>query len=441
MKKLIITIVLLQLLATGAWLLGQNKESQPLIVGAPTSQFSRTILPIDSTENIGTSTNKWDEGWFNSINVSTCTGCTSGVFAFPFTKLSTNEQSTSTTIVFGNGLIASASSTLADFTFANATGTQATTTNFSSGVLNITDIATSTFSGSIQMQHPNALTVHAIRGDASDGARFLANNWAEVANFGVGNTTNSTFYGAVNIDGATRLATSLTGILKASSGSVSVATAGTDYLASMTFAFPFTKLVSNELATSTTLSFQNGFLSTASSTFISNATFLASTTLQAFTGTDYLALGSTTLQAFTGTNASTTNLNISANHISFGSNYVGSTTASRVRIASTTASDIAGKFLSTSATTTYTYVGFPENRTLVYYRCQTVGSVVGGALVMIGDGTNFTPFAFCDGNIRQIVPASNNTWIAGEPIVYKLQGASTTADLVIFTESWAKTSD
>jgi len=66
--------------------------------------------------------------------------------------------------------------------------------------------------------------VHGVKADASDGLLAEAANGTDVARFGVGNTANSTFFGAVNIDGATRLATSLTGPLRADSGVVSVGT-------------------------------------------------------------------------------------------------------------------------------------------------------------------------------------------------------------------------
>jgi len=76
---------------------------------APYFRQETTIVPIDSTENIGTSTNRWNEGWFNNINVSgTCTGCSSGG-SYPF-PLAGNATSTLTQ--FNGGLTAYASSTI-----------------------------------------------------------------------------------------------------------------------------------------------------------------------------------------------------------------------------------------------------------------------------------------------------------------------------------------
>lgn len=82
-----------------------------------------------------------------------------------------------------------------------------------------TSTATSTFSGPITLTGTNDhITAHGLRSDASDGLQIHANNWTNVVVLGVGNTANSTFYGAVNIDGSTRLATSLSGLLGANSG-------------------------------------------------------------------------------------------------------------------------------------------------------------------------------------------------------------------------------
>lgn len=68
------------------------------------------------------------------------------------------------------------------------------------------------------------VVTHAVRGDATDGLLIESANGTDVARMGVANTANVTFLGAVNIDGATRLATSLTGPLRADSGVVSVGT-------------------------------------------------------------------------------------------------------------------------------------------------------------------------------------------------------------------------
>ncbi len=84
----------------------------------------------------------------------------------------------------------------------NATTTNATTTNL--GVTNI-------------------------YANSSAGIDIHSNNGTHVAEFGQGGGSNATFSGGVNIDGATRLATSLTGLLKATAGAVSSAVAGTDY--------------------------------------------------------------------------------------------------------------------------------------------------------------------------------------------------------------------
>lgn len=64
------------------------------------------------------------------------------------------------------------------------------------------------------------------------------------------------------------------------------------------FAYPFLTLSTGEQATSTTLSFRNGFLSTASSTFTTGPLILASTTLQTFTGTNSTTTNATTTSLY-----------------------------------------------------------------------------------------------------------------------------------------------
>jgi hypothetical protein len=94
------------------------------------------------------------------------------------------------------------STTLQNFTGVNATTTSATSTNLSTNKLTVTGTATTTFAGSIDLTSLTShITAHGIRSDASDGLHVHANNWTEVANFGIGNTANSTFFGAVNVTG------------------------------------------------------------------------------------------------------------------------------------------------------------------------------------------------------------------------------------------------
>lgn len=70
MKKRFIQIgivaVILGVLYTGYPLL----QKQSLVFGAPSLSYQRSLLPIDSTENVGTTTAPWDEGHFNEICLS-----------------------------------------------------------------------------------------------------------------------------------------------------------------------------------------------------------------------------------------------------------------------------------------------------------------------------------------------------------------------------------
>ena len=219
-------------------------------------------LGVDTLGAVQTCTDAWTEAentsaayisdgntnWDNSYGFTT--------FAWPFTpdtNFGATAQATTGIPWFKNGLQASSTSYF----------TQASTTQ-----LTVLGTATSTFNGPITLTGLNDhITVHGLRSDASDGLHIEANNWTDVASLGVGNTANATFYGGVNIDGTTRLATSLTGLLKATSGTVSTATAGTDYItpSGLASAYPFTA-TSYGNSTSTTIGFLNGLFSVGSTT-------------------------------------------------------------------------------------------------------------------------------------------------------------------------------
>ena len=67
---------------------------------------------------------------------------------------------------------------------------------------------------------PN-IRVKNITASTSAGIDLDSNNGTHIANLGVGSSANTVFYGGVNIDGQTRLATSLTGLASLSGGIVS----------------------------------------------------------------------------------------------------------------------------------------------------------------------------------------------------------------------------
>jgi len=62
---------------------------------------------------------------------------------------------------------------------------------------------------------------------SSAGLIVRSNSNSAIVDFGAGGGTNATFYGGLNIDGATRLATSINGVLQANAGAVTATTTGT----------------------------------------------------------------------------------------------------------------------------------------------------------------------------------------------------------------------
>jgi len=95
------------------------------------------------------------------------------------------------------------------------------------------------------------LGVSLIQAIGSGGLDFHSSNGTQVLQLGSGGGSNATFSGGLNVDGATRLATSLTGLLKATTGTISVATAGTDYENPLTFNAPLSRNT-NTISLSTT---------------------------------------------------------------------------------------------------------------------------------------------------------------------------------------------
>lgn len=117
-----------------------------------------------------------------------------------------------------------------DAVFGSATTTHLSTTNATTTRLAVTGTGTTTFAGGINTG-TNHIVTHGVQSDASDGLHVHAGNGTDVALFGAGNTANSLFYGAVNIDGSTRIATATNGVLVANSGTVTAS--GTPTVASI----------------------------------------------------------------------------------------------------------------------------------------------------------------------------------------------------------------
>lgn len=116
----------------GGFFSGQPEEQkQTFTFAAPSINYQRSLIPIDSTENIGTTSAPWDEGHFNEICLSAdCKTAwpTGGSGSFPFsadTNFAQVVYSTSTpTLWFKSGLFASSTSW-----FTNTRTTNATSTN------------------------------------------------------------------------------------------------------------------------------------------------------------------------------------------------------------------------------------------------------------------------------------------------------------------------
>jgi hypothetical protein len=104
---------------------------------------------------------------------------------------------------------------------------------------------------------PNIIT-QAVKSLTSAGLQFFSNAGTLIADFGAGGGSNATFFGGVNIDGQTRIATNLTGPLRADNGVISTTTSSA---ASSNWT-----LVPGGLRTSTTTDFAQAAYFAATST-------------------------------------------------------------------------------------------------------------------------------------------------------------------------------
>lgn len=102
-------------------------------------------------------------------------------------------------------------------------------------------IASATTNGTAVTFATDGLIANNLKAATSAGFLLESNSGTDVALFGAGGGAGVTFYGGINIDGQTRLATSLTGLAKLTSGVVSTATAGTDYENPLTFSTGLTR--------------------------------------------------------------------------------------------------------------------------------------------------------------------------------------------------------
>ncbi len=115
----------------------------------------------------------------------------------------------------------------------NNAGTFGGTSTPTVTAINATSTTASSTLPNIILQKLQALT--------SAGMQFFANSGTPVADFGAGGGSNASFFGGVNIDGQTRIATNLTGVIRADNGVLSTTTvaggSGTVYLSSSSPSF------------------------------------------------------------------------------------------------------------------------------------------------------------------------------------------------------------
>lgn len=341
---------------------------------------------------------------------------------------------------------------------------------------------------------PNVKT-NKIQADTSAGVAVYSNSGAAIADFGAGGGSNGTFFGGLNIDGQTRIATSITGMVKAVAGVLSAAVAGTDYLATTT---PWTvgnatyvasngaigSVATGTLTESVTgltlsnstrglfggsaaLSLDGGYtipltnsLLTASASTTGNLAFwsgnqtignVATGTLtETVTGLEFNATrslvgGAAIMSLTSGYVIPTSTLwtlvsdyyQVPARRISLGaglgwtSNTINSSTTPAFNIASTTL-DGNGRQFST-ATATFLLRNVPNATTLASWYCKA--SSTGSVMVRFGDGTNWTNVASCSTTGARVTASTNNTFTADEDFMVQIGSSASSPSRVTLTTS------
>jgi hypothetical protein len=244
------------------------------------SILNKLSVPYASTTDIGATGNIFVSGASSSIRAltvetsTTTRATTTNLYVSGETRLAAltgilkAASGVVSTAVAGVDFI---NDSFRDWTMTNGVLTPTTTVGI------VVNGASSTINKlSVNFGTTTTLVTHELFADASDGILFNASNGTDIAIFGPGNSSNVTFYGGVNIDGATRLATSLSGMLKAASGVVSTAIDGVDFLSPN---FRDWSITGGSLAPTST----RGILVQAASSTINGLTINVSTTTSATT--------------------------------------------------------------------------------------------------------------------------------------------------------------
>lgn len=244
------------------------------------SILNKLSVPYASTTDIGATGNIFVSGASSSIRAltvetsTTTRATTTNLYVSGETRLAAltgilkAASGVVSTAVAGVDFI---NDSFRDWTMTNGVLTPTTTVGI------VVNGASSTINKlSVNFGTTTTLVTHELFADASDGILFNAGNGTDIAIFGPGNSSNVTFYGGVNIDGATRLATSLSGMLKAASGVVSTAIDGIDFLSPN---FRDWSISGGSLAPTST----RGILVQAASSTINGLTINVSTTTSATT--------------------------------------------------------------------------------------------------------------------------------------------------------------
>ncbi len=353
----------------------------------------------------------------NGTGPITGSGTCGSSFPWPFTKLGTGEQATSTIMSWLGGFTAQASSTIARFTAGNSTTTGTTVSGDIGGVY--LSAAGSGVGGIGFNSIPDGGYNAGVTGygalfqlapSTGGFTMFLESNVSGGVPHGHTQTLSWDNTGRVTLPQGLITTNASSTLFSSQYASTTILCLSNDCRTvwpsfTMSFAWPWTKQADNSQATSTVMAFLNGFESTASST----ATSLVATS---------------------------TNFNVSSNHVSFGSNYVNATSTLSLNVASST---IVNGTSYNRASTTLQFAPWLENRQIVGASC--IATSTGGVLFQVGGKTKWTATLFCNGNPQTYTFTPIQVAAFSDFLNVTVASASSTADRASINVITQKVSD
>jgi hypothetical protein len=424
-----------------------------IVFGAPYLIYQRSLIPIDSTENLGTTTAKWDRLFVNFASTTsltidgtasttnlvisgTCTGCTSGL-----TSLNSLTGGTQT---FSSNSLLTITSSGTDHRFVASSSPGFGALNASSTITfnNLSNGAVSVSGGVLQ---GGTLSV----GNGGTGQ----SSWTQGDVLFADSTSSLTGTSTVNLKNTLKLNLVENTALSTWAGTSNITTLGTIGTGS----WNATSIGNTKGGTGQDSSSWTGFAGIAGGTWSASTTLSANFIQDAYllntgdTGTGvYDFGGATSLELPNG--APTVNVNGQAAiddtsgqfkwfATSAGTQIITGTSSPSFSIGSTTPDAFRNNY--GTATSTFLIKNDPEAFTLTGFYCKATSTAATSniGLIRFGDGVNWTKTGTCNTTGAFTLTTSNNTFTRFEDFILEASSTAGKIDRLTITTIINKTAD